>query len=273
MDYRGDDVRHHASIQCQLMKLRQSCAQEDYASIWKRFGVRLPPIVHDKGNNALSFCRDGGASWPVSRALALSLLVHLGLVLCWPGYGGQKGASKVAGQVLRARLDPVTGSPAVAAPVARKRLKQADRHNMVEGKADRLSRFQSRTSSADVPARDPASLGTGASSPAGADLSGEEDYIPVELLDVRPAFLRNAGDVLLPEGGENGSIVLQLLVGKTGLVDRVVLEHTDLSVERTREILQQLGSVRLLAGKRHGKPVKCRWRMEFSFTALSGSVR
>jgi len=111
------------------------------------------------------------------------------------------------------------------------------------------------------------------SSSAGAGMTGREDYVPVELLDVRPAFLQNVREMLLPEGGEEGRVVLQLLVGNTGGVDAVLLEQTGLSVARTREILQQLRTVRLSAGRLHGKPVKCRWRMEFSFTSASEPVR
>lgn len=213
-------------------------------------------------------------SWHASLAVFLSLLLHLGLFVVWPGYGGQGMLPAVTGPELHARLDTTLKS-AVTPP-----------RPILRSIAPEIFRRASdtptpRASSAPLPkVVHPESVGKHLLQPAAADstsagagMTGREDYVPVELLDVRPAFLQNVREMLLPEGGEEGRVVLQLLVGDTGLVDAVLLERTDLSVARTREILQQLRAVRLSAGRLHGKPVKCRWRMEFSFASASEPVR
>ena len=203
------------------------------------------------------------ALWPAHgiaalAALLLSVLIHLMLFAMWPVFAfmGKPAAQLRVSLREMATPAPGTGTVEKVLPVLGK---LADGQKLV----------------APVLARPERSV---ASSVPGADQSGEmhsagaraEDYIPVELLDERPVFLRDLADYAPTlDDSEHGEVVMQLLISATGEVDDVILESSELSADATRRFLQQLGAARLTPGMREAKSVKSRWRMEFTFDPVS----
>ncbi|MDP5240350.1 hypothetical protein Q9Q94_12475 [Uliginosibacterium sp. 31-16] len=187
----------------------------------------------------------------------MSLLLHLMLVWLWSGYGG--AGVKVAR--LRATFRSMPAAPLpepLPTPVAAKEPVPEPVRRAASDKALQAGRpdIPSPQASPDVLPEDQ----------GGGRLS---EYVPVELLSVKPRFLVDLREYIPAslDASEAGSIVLQLLIGADGEVDGVQVESSELSPRGTRRFIQRLDALKLQPGLHDGQPAKARWRMEFSFKA------
>lgn len=107
--------------------------------------------------------------------------------------------------------------------------------------------------------------------PGGAGGKVPDDYLPVEALTTRPRFLVDMREYIPAslDATEAGEVVVQILIAANGEVDGVVIERSDLSPRGTRRFIQRLDALQLAPGLLDGRPVKARWRLEFSFAPLS----
>lgn len=189
----------------------------------------------------------------VFSALAVSLLLHLALFAMWPVFAfmGKPGVQ------LRASLRELS----VPGPVSSV---NAGAHRLAHAREDAPVAAQPENHPvAPIPEHD------NQENRRAETVSGG-DYIPVELLEQKPVFLRDLADYMPAlADAEHGKVIVQLLISETGGIDDVIPETSELSAGATRRFLQQLGTAKLTPGTRGAKPVKSRWRMEFTFEPVS----
>lgn len=194
----------------------------------------------------------------VFSALAVSLLLHLALFAIWPVFAfmGKPGVQ------LRASLRELSVPGTVSSG-------NAGAHRLAHAQEDAPVTAQPAAvqpenhPAAPIPEHDNQENGRAETIPGG-------DYIPVELLEQKPVFLRDLADYMPALADtEHGRVIVQLLISETGGIDDVIPETSELSAGATRRFLQQLGAAKLTPGTRGAKPVKSRWRMEFTFEPVS----
>ena len=97
-----------------------------------------------------------------------------------------------------------------------------------------------------------------------------EGYLPAEKLSTRPQFPPDMQALLAAvlEDSDEGRVVVTMLIAADGTPDRVELEYSELGFGASQRFVERLESLKLSPGLLEGQPVKTRWRLEFSFTAV-----
>lgn len=200
---------------------------------------------------------------PLILCLILSMGVHLALLLGWQGYGSGGWVPARLHATLRSMptpplplpspLPPGANSPADVPPAVPEPPGKASRQRAASSVSSSVS---SSVQSGPVTAHDEG---------GGMQMS---EYIPVELLDVKPHFLVDMNEYIPASlaSSEAGRIIVQLLIGRQGDIDGVVVETSGLSAAGTRRFVQRIDALKVSPGQLEGQPVKCRWRMEFTFS-------
>ena len=217
-------------------------------------------------------------------AAAISLGVHLvAMSRASPTLAGQ-GAPVVHALAVRTIVLPTPATPAVplpaavrAEPMPREKDAQAAQSPPVQHGAERQGvperTAAERTARPDEAARgaDPAPprpLSTGAVAAGG--LAPAPAYLPSGRLDPPPRPLQDIEPVYPPEAGfQSGQVVLRLLIGETGSVDRVDVVRATPPGLFDAAAREAFAAARFSPGRLAGIAVKCEMTIEVDFTPIN----
>jgi TonB family protein len=199
--------------------------------------------------------------WPVA---ALVIASHAALLQGWQVAkdGTQPTASPVSAMVVR-MLTPSPAAPKDPASVAalKPAVEPTPRNTEpVPASPGRLSR--SATASARAAASPPAAATTRVARP-------DSEYVAASRLDPGPKLLEDVDPVYPPEAGlTEGTVVLRLLIGRTGTVDEVTVVRAAPSGIFERAAAAAFAAARFSPGRLLGVPVKSQVTFEVHFTPV-----
>jgi len=198
--------------------------------------------------------------WPVA---AMVIALHAVFLHGWPlANGGTQPAVPAVSTMIVRVLTPSSAESKEPARFAATAVPEA-----TAPQSEPLPAAQSRAphavaARADVAASRPASVSSRAATP-------DSEYLAASRLDPGPKLLDDVDPVYPPEAGlTEGSVVLRLLIGRTGAVDQVTVVRAAPSGVFEQAAVAAFSAARFSPGRMLGVPVKSQVTFEVHFTPI-----
>ncbi|WP_291991969.1 TonB family protein [Candidatus Accumulibacter sp. ACC003] len=222
---------------------------------------------------------------PLAAALLASLVLHLLLLVALQFAAGSAAGERLAGSALQATLNASVGGEAPGESAAQTALPSAlpgDEGDAVEAAAaapaaldgvEDLGQRQLATSlpldeSAPLPLASPSESPTESQAESLTDSPLGQWYFPRSQL-TRAAELRDEPPIVTPpnEAPASGKLVLRVLLGAGGAVDRIEVSRSSLPPAYDAAVVSAFTGLRFRPGEIDGMPVRSEARFEIAFDA------